>query len=67
MPDPAARSIPRTHIHCVGPAPEGITRRPAPATQPNGSPSRAHELPTGHDCMIPTPKELGDPLLNLSG
>ena len=65
--NPAARRIPRTHIHCVGPAPEGITRRPVPATQPNGSPSRVHELPTGHDCMITMPKELGELLLNLSG
>ncbi|MBQ1000047.1 alpha/beta hydrolase [Streptomyces sp. RK62] len=65
--NPAAHRIPRTHVHCVGPAPEGITRRRVPATQPNGSPSRVHELPTGHDCMITMPKELGELLLNLSG
>lgn len=56
--NPAARAIPRTHIHCVGAAPEGITRRPVPATQPNGAPAQVRELPTGHDCMITMPTEL---------
>jgi len=50
--DPAARMIPRTHIHCVVGKPEGITRRPVPAGE------RTRELPTGHDCMITMPAEL---------
>lgn len=61
--DPAADVIPRTHIHCVGATPEGITRRPVPAIQPNGSPARVRELPTGHDCMVTMPAELGALLL----
>lgn len=61
--DPAADSVPRTHIHCVGAEPEGIVRRPVPATQPNGSPARIRELPTGHDCMITMPAALSDLLL----
>ncbi|MYT70390.1 MULTISPECIES: alpha/beta hydrolase family protein [unclassified Streptomyces] len=61
--NPAARSIPRTHIHCVGTQPEGIVRRPVPATQPNGSPARVRELPTGHDAMITMPAELATLLL----
>ncbi|WP_420037350.1 alpha/beta fold hydrolase [Streptomyces sp. cg28] len=61
--NPAARSIPRTHIHCVGAQPEGIVRRPVPATQPNGSPARVRELPTGHDAMITMPAELATLLL----
>ncbi|MEV0280435.1 alpha/beta hydrolase family protein [Streptomyces sp. NPDC050610] len=61
--NPAVKSIPRTHIHCVGAAPEGITRRPVPAMQPNGSPSQVRELPTGHDCMITMPAELTELLL----
>ncbi|WP_410670852.1 alpha/beta hydrolase [Amycolatopsis sp. cmx-4-68] len=56
--NPAAKAIPRTHIHCVADRPEGITRRPVPPVQPNGSPSRVRELPTGHDCMITMPVEL---------
>ncbi|RSM63193.1 alpha/beta hydrolase [Amycolatopsis sp. WAC 01376] len=50
--NPAARTIPRTHIHCVGGRPAGITRRPVPAGE------RTRELPTGHDCMVTTPVEL---------
>lgn len=50
--NPAVRAIPRTHIHCVAGRPEGITRRPVPAT------ARLRELPTGHDCMITMPAEL---------
>ncbi|RLL66836.1 alpha/beta fold hydrolase [Streptomyces sp. Z26] len=61
--DPAARRVPRTHVHCVGAAPEGIERRPVPPVQPNGSPARIRELPTGHDCMVTMPKELADLLL----
>ena len=49
--DPAADAIPRTHIHCVAGQPEGITRRPVPATD------RLRELPTGHDCMVTMPAE----------
>jgi pimeloyl-ACP methyl ester carboxylesterase len=52
--DPAARAIPRTHIHCtVG----GPPRRPVPATE------QVWELPTGHDCMITMPVELAELLL----
>ncbi|MEV0260365.1 alpha/beta fold hydrolase [Streptomyces sp. NPDC050617] len=62
--NPAAASVPRTHIHCVGGAvPEGITRRPVPPIQPNGSPARVWTLPTGHDCMITMPAELTELLL----
>jgi pimeloyl-ACP methyl ester carboxylesterase len=64
--DPATERIPRTHIHCVGNEPRGITRRPVPAVQPNGTPSQVWELPTGHDCMITMPDELADLLLKLS-
>jgi len=63
--DPAAAAIPRTHIHCVGAKPAGITRRPVPEIQPNGSPSQVWELPTGHDCMITLPAELTELLLKL--
>nr|WP_083466420.1 alpha/beta hydrolase [Kibdelosporangium sp. MJ126-NF4]CEL15644.1 salicylate esterase [Kibdelosporangium sp. MJ126-NF4]CTQ90317.1 salicylate esterase [Kibdelosporangium sp. MJ126-NF4] len=63
--NPAANAIPRTHIHCVGARPEGITRRPVPAVQPNGSAARVWELPTGHDCMITMPAELSELLLKL--
>jgi len=63
--NPAVNAIPRTHIHCVGATPEGITRRPVPAIQPNGSPAQVWELPTGHDCMITMPAELSELLLKL--
>lgn len=59
--DPAARTIPRTHIHCVGGPPAGITRRPVPAGE------RVRELPTGHDCMITMPVELAGLLLEATG
>lgn len=58
--DPAARAIPRTHIHCVGAEPAGITRRPVPAGE------RVRKLPTGHDCMITMPVELAGLLLEVS-
>ncbi|SER06498.1 Alpha/beta hydrolase family protein [Lentzea xinjiangensis] len=58
--DPAARTIPRTHIHCVGSRPAGITRRPVPAGE------RVRELQTGHDCMITTPVELAGLLLEVA-
>jgi pimeloyl-ACP methyl ester carboxylesterase len=65
--NPAANAIPRTHIHCVGgEEPAGITRRPVPARQPNGAPSRVRELPTGHDCMITMPAELAALQLDLA-
>ncbi|WIY06673.1 alpha/beta fold hydrolase [Amycolatopsis mongoliensis] len=55
--NPAAKAIPRTHIHCVGGEPSGIARRPVPAGE------RVRELPTGHDCMITMPAELTELLL----
>lgn len=63
--NPAVNAISRTHIHCVGVRPEGIIRRPVPALQPNGSPARVWELPTGHDCMITMPAELSELLLKI--
>ena len=63
--DPAANTIPRTHIHCVSNVPPGVTHRPVPAIQPNGSPAQVWELPTGHDCMITMPGELTALLLKL--
>lgn len=63
--NPAADAIGRTHIHCVGAAPEGITRRPVPAIRPNDSAAQVWELPTGHDCMITIPAELSELLLKL--
>ncbi|MFD7155107.1 alpha/beta fold hydrolase [Kribbella sp. NPDC059898] len=59
--NPAARTIPRTHIHCVEARPAGITRRPVPAGE------RVRELPTGHDCMITMPAELTGLLLEAAG
>ncbi|MFI6402954.1 alpha/beta hydrolase [Streptomyces sp. NPDC050548] len=58
--NPAAHSVPRTHIHCVGSEPEGFERRPVPAIQPNGTPAQVWELETGHDCMVTKPVELAD-------
>lgn len=58
--NPAAKAIPRTHIHCVGGEPSGITRRPVPAGEP------VRELPTGHDCMITMPAELTELLLEVA-
>lgn len=63
--NPAMRTIPRTHIHCVLGRPDGFARRPVSALQPNGSPARVWELPTGHDCMITMPAELTELLLRL--
>lgn len=63
--NPAVRTIPRTHIHCVLGRPEGFARRPVPALQPNGAPAQVWELPTGHDCMITMPAELTELLLRL--
>ncbi|WP_432847905.1 hypothetical protein ACQPXB_44180 [Amycolatopsis sp. CA-161197] len=42
----AVHGIPRTHIHCVGATPAGITQRPVRAVQPNGSlaPSRSSSI-----------------------
>jgi pimeloyl-ACP methyl ester carboxylesterase len=64
--DPAAAAIPRTHIHCVGFQPEGISRRPVPALQPNGAPAQVWELTSGHDCMITVPGDLAGLLLKLA-
>jgi pimeloyl-ACP methyl ester carboxylesterase len=61
--NPAAQTIARTHIHCVGATPEGITRRAVPPIQPNGSPAQIWELPTGHDCMVTMPVELSELLI----
>ncbi|AGP53817.1 alpha/beta fold hydrolase [Streptomyces rapamycinicus] len=63
--NPAVNAIPRTHIHCVANVPEGITRRPVPAIQPNGTPAQVWELETGHDCMITMPAELTELLLKV--
>lgn len=63
--NPAVNAIPRTHIHCVGVRPEGISRRPVPDVQPNGDPAQVWELATGHDCMITMPAELTELLLKL--
>jgi pimeloyl-ACP methyl ester carboxylesterase len=62
--NPARNTIPRTHIHCAA-HPRAGARRTVPAVQPNGSPSRVWELPTGHDCMITMPNELAELLLNV--
>jgi pimeloyl-ACP methyl ester carboxylesterase len=64
--NPAVNAIPRTHIHCTGAQPTGITRRPVPPIQPNGAPAQVWELPTGHDCMITTPAELSELLIKLA-
>ncbi|MFD0025685.1 alpha/beta fold hydrolase [Streptomyces sp. NPDC058382] len=64
--NPAVHAIQRTHIHCTAGVPEGITRRPIPPIQPNGTAAQVWELPTGHDCMITMPRELTDLLLKLS-
>lgn len=64
--NPAADAIPRMHIHNVGAMPAGVTRRPVPPVQPNGTAAQVWELPTGHDCMITMPAELSELLLKLS-
>ncbi|MDX3377325.1 alpha/beta fold hydrolase [Streptomyces sp. ME02-6991-2A] len=61
--NPAAAAIPRTYIHCVGSEPAGVTRRPVPAAQPHGTPSRVREVRSGHDCMVTVPGELAELLL----
>lgn len=63
--NPAVNAISRTYIECVGAKPAGISRREIPAIQPNGSPSQAWQLPTGHDCMVTMPAELTELLLKL--
>jgi pimeloyl-ACP methyl ester carboxylesterase len=63
--DPRALAIPRTHIHCAL-HPRASERRAVPPTQPNGSPSRVHEIVSGHDCMVIAPRELTDLLLDLT-
>ncbi|RKE23452.1 alpha/beta fold hydrolase [Streptomyces sp. TLI_171] len=64
--NPAAAAVPRTHIHCVGGAPEAVPRRPVPAVQPNGAPSRVWELRSGHDCMVIAPDRLAELLLRVT-
>ncbi|MFD6619562.1 alpha/beta fold hydrolase [Streptomyces albidoflavus] len=64
--NPAVAAIPRTHIHNVAATPPGITRRPVPPVQPNGTAAQIWELPTGHDSMITMPFELSELLLKLS-
>ncbi|MFJ6393402.1 alpha/beta fold hydrolase [Streptomyces sp. NPDC091972] len=61
--NPAMEAISRTHIHCVGIAPEDVTRRPVPAVQPGGATSQVWELQSGHDCMVTVPDALTDLLL----
>jgi pimeloyl-ACP methyl ester carboxylesterase len=63
--NPAADTVPRTHIHCVGSEPEGFARRPVPAFQPDGTPAQVWELTSGHDCMVTVPDELAGLLLKL--
>ncbi|MFI8875746.1 alpha/beta hydrolase [Streptomyces sp. NPDC055243] len=63
--NPAMGAIPQAHIHCTAGGPAGFTRRPVPATQPNGTPSLVWELATGHDCMITEPTRLAELLLKL--
>jgi pimeloyl-ACP methyl ester carboxylesterase len=63
--NPAVTKIPRTHIHCVAGLPEGYSRRPVPAIQPNGTPAQVWELQTGHDSMITMPVELTELLVKL--
>ncbi|MEU0135834.1 alpha/beta fold hydrolase [Streptomyces sp. NPDC006296] len=65
--NPALNAVPRTHIHNVGNQPAGITRRPVAPVQPNGTPARIRELPTGHDSMITMPDALAGLLLTLAG
>ncbi|WP_233508306.1 hypothetical protein [Spongiactinospora gelatinilytica] len=59
-------AIPRTHIHNVGAMPAGITHRPVPPIQPNGTAAQVWELPTGHDSMITMLAELSELLLKLA-
>ncbi|MGW6914289.1 alpha/beta fold hydrolase [Kitasatospora sp. NPDC054939] len=61
--NPAMAAVSRMHIHCVGAVPEGVVRRPVPATQPNGSPSQVWHLRSGHDCMVVAPDQLAELLL----
>lgn len=64
--NPAAAAVPRTHIHCVDPVAGPVGRRPVPAVQPNGNPSRVWQLASGHDCMITVPGALADLLLRVA-
>ncbi|MBL7259796.1 alpha/beta fold hydrolase [Paractinoplanes lichenicola] len=59
--NPAAAAIARTHIHCVGSEPEGITRRPVDDRR-----AQVFQLRSGHDCMITVPGELATLLLKLA-
>ncbi|KAA9156325.1 alpha/beta hydrolase [Amycolatopsis acidicola] len=57
--DPAAKALPRTHIHCTVGKPEGYERRAVPQGEP------VWELETGHDCMVTRPAELTELLLKI--
>lgn len=59
--NPAARSLPRTFIHCTGW--HAFDRYAEHARQ---SGWRVHELPTGHDAMVTMPHELAALLLKLA-
>ncbi|WP_329045104.1 alpha/beta hydrolase [Amycolatopsis sp. NBC_01488] len=61
--NPAAKSIPRTHIRCIDVNAKVTILPPVPELQPNGSPSQVWSLPTGHECMITMPCELSDLLI----
>lgn len=62
--DAALARIPTTHIHCTV-APPGFERRPVAPLQADGSPAEVWEVPTGHDCMVTMPRELGELLLRV--
>ncbi|SDS15346.1 alpha/beta fold hydrolase [Microlunatus soli] len=58
--NPAARTVPRSHIHCTAGRPDGVGR----AAVPDGE--RVWELQTGHDCMITQPAELAAVLVEIA-
>lgn len=62
--NPAADTIPRTHIHCAE-HPRASERRPVALVQPNGTPADVRSIASGHDCMIIAPAELTRMLLDL--
>ncbi|GAB2578318.1 esterase [Paractinoplanes abujensis] len=59
--NPAAAGIARTHIHCVGFEPDGITRRPVDDPR-----AQVWELRSGHDCMLTVPADLAALLLKVA-
>jgi pimeloyl-ACP methyl ester carboxylesterase len=63
--NPAARSIPRTFIHCTeGASPEEITGQEKECAQMGW---QYRQLATGHAAMITAPQELTELLLELGG